>query len=99
VHCMAVVVRAARAHRRPSCGKEDREGTSVSRATHRGGTATWRRRFDQARRCLTAVEARRRRRHAPMSLADGEGDGGGELRATTEGRRKGLHRGGYHREW
>jgi hypothetical protein len=33
-----------------------------------------------------------------MSPADGEVDGGGELRAATEGRRKSTRGGGYHRE-
>jgi hypothetical protein len=40
-HRMAAMARAARAHRWPSCREEDREGTSVSRVTHR---ARWRQR-------------------------------------------------------
>jgi hypothetical protein len=46
---------------------------------------------------LLGVEARGHRQRAPLILADGEGDGGGELHTTTEGRRESTLGGGYHR--
>jgi hypothetical protein len=64
---------------------------------HRSGATPWRRWFDRARERFLGVEARGHRRRVPMIPADGEGDMGGELHATTEGRRESAHGGGYHR--
>jgi hypothetical protein len=94
--------------KRPKRSEVFEESITVRRGNHRTrrqgmdlpetAVSRWSGESGEAQRCSTVVEARGRRRRAPMNHVDGEGDGEGELCAATEGRRKSTRVGGYHRE-
>jgi hypothetical protein len=77
---------------------DDPSGKVEAVWAHCSGAAPWWRCFGWVWWCLMTVEARDRRWHDPMSPADGEGGGEGELCTITKRRRKSMRGGGYHRE-